>query len=323
MGLLDARPPAGSLASVHESSPTPLTDPRVMARTERPLAYIPMNKQLKRLIPQSVLNEVRSMRVGHNRRSLVRAGRRCGQLTVFPDNSAEHYYHFLFDLALPLFLLLRDLDDDVSVTIDATGPFIPRLLQLFPRRVRLGSREDGGPKHKLLGMNPIFVTVRPAEFDEFSMFVRCAAGAFNDKQHKVILIERLPPQEFFRTQARHTGGGSSRRSIPNHTEVQAALEGWVGAPLAFQNVRLEELDFLAQVRLFASAKMVVGQHGAGLANAVWMAPGGTVVEISNRPDLRHFRIISRGMRHRHLTLPTTGPHASVDPAALLTLLNKV
>ena len=275
-----------------------------------------MANWLKRLIPRTALSAVRALRVRRNRHQLLHMARRTRALTVFPDNSAEHYYHFLFDLALPLFLLLEGLDDDVNVMVDTTGPFIPRLEQLFAGRVRLAPSDEARPKYKLLGMNPIFVAVGSPEFRRFSRHARRVACAPDVRPNKVLLIERLPPQEFFRTQARHTGGGASRRSIPNHAEVQSLVEEWVEPPLEFLNVRLEELDLATQIRLLASAKIIVGQHGAGLGNAVWMDPGGTVVEITNRPELRHFEIISRGMQHQHLTLPTAGAHVPVDLAML-------
>ena len=98
------------------------------------------------------------------------------------------------------------------------------------------------------------------------------------------------------------------------------LEACVEPPLEFENVTLEHLDFMEQVRLFASAVLVVGQHGAGLGNSVWMEPGSTVVELTNRPNLKHFQLISRGMGHHHLLHLTAGPHASVDVDALRSLL---
>jgi len=47
-------------------------------------------------------------------------------------------------------------------------------------------------------------------------------------------------------------------------------------PIGFQLYRLSELSFSEQVSLFSNAKMVVGVHGAGLANLVF-SPGQTVV----------------------------------------------
>src|SRR5688572_17348837 len=95
-----------------------------------------LRRWLKRLVPVTALGRVRAMRVRRNRRALVRRSRSNSPLAIFPDNSAEHYYHFLFDLALPLFLLLEELGDDSQVIVDTTGPYIPRLEQMFPNRVR-------------------------------------------------------------------------------------------------------------------------------------------------------------------------------------------
>jgi capsular polysaccharide biosynthesis protein len=64
------------------------------------------------------------------------------------------------------------------------------------------------------------------------------------------------------------------RKVLNETDLLAPLreEG-------FERVTLEDLSFLEQVRLFASAQFVVGAHGAGLSNLVFCAPGTRVVEL--------------------------------------------
>eukprot|EP00667_Euglena_gracilis_P013335 EG_transcript_13751 len=49
--------------------------------------------------------------------------------------------------------------------------------------------------------------------------------------------------------------------------------------LTLQRVQLEKMHVFEQARLFASARVVVGPHGAGLGNAMFMAPGGAIVEL--------------------------------------------
>ena len=54
------------------------------------------------------------------------------------------------------------------------------------------------------------------------------------------------------------------RKVANEREVVALL-----GEHGFEVIRPEELSFLEQVELFASAEMVVGPHGAGMANVVF------------------------------------------------------
>jgi capsular polysaccharide biosynthesis protein len=138
----------------------------------------------------------------------------------------------------------------------------------------------------------------------------------------VLLIERLPPQDFFRTAAKSKGGGTSRRSIPNHDELAGALQSLVRPAFEFENVRLEQIPFEEQVRLFSTAALVIGQHGAGLANCAWMQPGSRVVELANKPELTHFQRLSRFMGHAHVVHRTGGPHEAIDVPALISHLRR-
>ena len=64
------------------------------------------------------------------------------------------------------------------------------------------------------------------------------------------------------------------RHLVNEAEVLGALEA-----LGFKAVVLEELSFPEQAELFRNASIVVGPHGAGLANIVFCRVGTVVVEI--------------------------------------------
>ncbi|MBW4651340.1 MAG: glycosyltransferase family 61 protein [Kastovskya adunca ATA6-11-RM4] len=68
-------------------------------------------------------------------------------------------------------------------------------------------------------------------------------------------------------------GKASYRRIINEPEVFNCLD-----KLGFQAVALETLSIAEQALLFASAKVVVAPHGAGLTNLVFCQPGTTVVE---------------------------------------------
>ena len=48
--------------------------------------------------------------------------------------------------------------------------------------------------------------------------------------------------------------------------------------MGFRIVEAGRLDFAGQIELFAAADIIIGAHGAGLANMVFCAPGTTVIE---------------------------------------------
>ena len=67
----------------------------------------------------------------------------------------------------------------------------------------------------------------------------------------------------------------SRRPLANEDELEALL-----ANAGFAIVHLEELPWIDQITLFQNARVIVGPHGAGLANLVFANPGSTVVELT-------------------------------------------
>ncbi|MEJ7848401.1 MAG: glycosyltransferase family 61 protein [Pyrinomonadaceae bacterium] len=67
------------------------------------------------------------------------------------------------------------------------------------------------------------------------------------------------------------------RYVLNDDEVIACLRDY-----GFETPFAEDLDLEAQIELFNSANMILGIHGAGLTNALFMKPGGAVVELRKR-----------------------------------------
>lgn len=70
-------------------------------------------------------------------------------------------------------------------------------------------------------------------------------------------------------------GAVARRRLADEAAVAERLER-----AGFETIDPGALDLAEQMRRFAEAAIVVGTHGAALANAVFMAPGGTLVEIA-------------------------------------------
>lgn len=68
------------------------------------------------------------------------------------------------------------------------------------------------------------------------------------------------------------------RQMRNEAEIRAALEAH-----GFETVYPERLSFVEQVAMFASAQTIVGTHGSGLTGAIYMAPGGSVIELFPSP----------------------------------------
>ena len=74
-----------------------------------------------------------------------------------------------------------------------------------------------------------------------------------------------------------------------------------------------------QVAAFAEAEMIVGPHGAGLANMAWMSPGSTVVELL--PDQfapPFYERLAARLGLEYLAVGGTGPSGTMsgDPSRL-------
>jgi len=71
-------------------------------------------------------------------------------------------------------------------------------------------------------------------------------------------------------------GAAPRRRVLNEAAVETLLKAH-----GFISVNPGALSFADQVALFADAEIVVGPHGAGLTNCVFMAPGGALIELTH------------------------------------------
>jgi hypothetical protein len=73
---------------------------------------------------------------------------------------------------------------------------------------------------------------------------------------------------------------SLTREIPNLNDLVGSLQGYDSSVLVFG----PEHDPAEMIRIVNSAKVLVGQTGAGLTHMLWLEPGSMVVEISLKPE---------------------------------------
>lgn len=188
-----------------------------------------------------------------------------GTVAVLSARGTRNYFHFLLDLVPRLALVERamPLDEIDALFVDhrhgwqreilqAAGVPIDRALapsahpHVRASRLVAPSLPGSGPK-----MNP-----------------RWAIDAI----HRWLLPE--PPTGGNRRIYISRGDRSLTRRVVNEAAVMAAL-----APLGFVSVCNEERSVREQAAMFAAAEIVVGAHGAGLANAAFCSPGATLVEL--------------------------------------------
>lgn len=82
---------------------------------------------------------------------------------------------------------------------------------------------------------------------------------------------------------------NARRAFQNELELEAAM-----LASGFEVVELELLSFAEQVRLFRNAEIVIGAHGAGLANCVFLSSEATVIElVEPERAIQCFEVLSK------------------------------
>lgn len=237
--------------------------------------------------------------------------------------SVEHYYHFLLGYLFPVTLWLADRPGATAVVRDC-GPMNPWFdvvsedLRVIPPGTMLHRFVRGAPATVL------------APSDDPESFAAAALGRFRAEvlaradiedgdgtdSGDVTFVRRGRSHPYYaRADSEQRTSGAFRRSIPNVADLAARLaRTW-----PTQLVDTAELEPAEQIRLHTRTRVLVGQHGAGLANMLWMPTGSCVIEVlPPMPDhLRNiFRNLAAALGHRYTVLHQTQAHAAVDAEQL-------
>lgn len=235
--------------------------------------------------------------------------------------SVEHFYHFLIGYFAPVACWLAD-HEEPEVVVRECGPLTPWFSLLEPfakitvRPIAEVDRSDDAvvlPRCDRASEFPGAVVQR---FARLVLDVRHerSAGGPGASEPQITVVDRGAPDPFYASGAAEIAtAAAERRSIPNIADVAAPLRD-IGT--------VDVVDFAAlppgdQVDLAARTTVLVGQHGAGLANVVWMPAGSAVVEILPPVATRSiplFRALSLALGLEHRAVLQAGPHAPVDPA---------
>lgn len=273
------------------------------------------------------------------------------------EGSVTHYYHFFYGAMIPL--ILHQLENPSAVYRIQTdvGPMKRVLCELPLNVIEFKGPEQVGTQGKFHDDKSLRRAVAPGEtivqsYDAYnSEFyrdeyieklsktkIRKILQFFQDTMpayvrsipvYDVILIERATDSYY------HTGcpdrteiyksSGAERRSLSNHSEFVSTLSSKYGS--RFCNIVLERSSIYYQYHMFRNARVVIAQHGAALANLIFMCkpgggparadterPGGTIVEISPpwSRQSEHFKNLAEGCGVAHTSILQTADHSDVD-----------
>ena len=196
--------------------------------------------------------------------------------------SVENYYHWLID-TLPRLLLLRQTHPDIVLALPQ--PLPPKVL---PEYISSSAAVLGFSKYLLLNAKQVL-------HSGCIILPELTAPSLTQnpelvRQVRAELVKSLTPGPVQATRrvfiARARGGV---RSLVNEQAVDALLKEF-----GFEKIYGETLSFLEQVRLMRETAVLIGVHGAGMTNMLFLQEGMKVVEFLNdeHGDLCYFRLAS-------------------------------
>jgi hypothetical protein len=268
-------------------------------------------------------------------------GKACHIVIKNIGGSVEHYYHFLLGFLVPLVTWNSNsrVPEDSKVYIRSCAILDRILLELcLPNLVILeknvhsnlaSATEYSGEILRHICLEG-FDHPRAYSKDVFALAKReivrrldignlekCALTS-DVARERIIFINRKEADPFYQSpRAEVKTSGSMRRSIPNIDELELAFSDY-----GVKVVNLEGSTLREQVRLFATANVIIAQHGAALANLLFSSPGQTLIEIL--PDGYKgdcFRGLTQIIGMRHIVVRQRHSHCAVSADTILAALN--
>ncbi|MEG6509077.1 glycosyltransferase family 61 protein [Methyloligella sp. 2.7D] len=259
--------------------------------------------------------------------------------------SVEHYYHFLLGYLLPLCGYAEEEKTEAPILLArACGPLsrlvcevgIPGLVLCEPYSHSLLSSEAEKLRLENVDILGLDCSEARREYDADRLasvaalakrYIQQRLGDKIDRfceeldsnwtpSPRLLLIKREAPDPFYQSDLAETkGAGTDRRSIANMAELIAALSGRFPQTKV---VSLQGRGLAEQIALFKMADIVVAQHGAALANIVWMRPETQVFEFLPDPAQHiFFQNLSPIFGIEHHVLAQEDRKGPVDVAALM------
>ena len=197
---------------------------------------------------------------------LPRKKRISGQVAVLASTGSANYYHWLFDV-LPRLEILRK------------AGFLqnPNLSFILERPLNTFQRES--LRYYGFSLPRVFFLEDFPHMECEEMILPSLPGRIGDVPPWVCDFLRGPQVGLSPTTNKKNMYFITRRKTTSRNLLNEQLLLDSLASLGVQAVEPQDLPFPEQVGLFANADVVIGTHGAGLANIVFCKPNSQVVEL--------------------------------------------
>jgi len=238
------------------------------------------------------------------------------------DEFSNGYFHWIADVLPRIVLLLQTGIDISQYTVVVPSMAVYSYVQPSLQPFGFGSIVLGTPNQwiqssniQVLGPPAPTGNYRPELLQVLSKTVLSFFGlpTSGDQPGKKLYISRSQ---------------APKRKVLQEEELTPGLES-----LGFQMVVLENLGFAEQVQLLSQARVLVGLHGAGLTNMMWMPPGSVVLELRfpDDSDNNCYFSMASALGHRYaFYIPsldqesddTHSANLSLEPSDLLHFLKQ-
>lgn len=227
----------------------------------------------------------------------------------------DHYYHFIMDLAWPLWHWLdatgRSVEGGSLLTFDPRDQYFDEvMLELLGVAMEPARETPTTPAAVMLrGFN----TVAGDQWQTFAnveafraarrRFVQAVAGRTGGA------AESPPTVVLIRREEGATDRAAARRSIADHDRLAERVRRHAHSrSFVFLDLQLEHLSPRHQVRLLHDGPVIlIGQHGAGLVNGVWMTHvHSVVIELADADNPPHYESLCKDLGIRYERLPCRG-----------------
>lgn len=235
---------------------------------------------------------------------------RLNRATWIVERVYDNYSHWL-TAHLPKLLMLREEGLDSDVVLPAKlAPAVEASLRLF-----------GMPPENYLG----FDTRKSLSIEELTVV---SSDRFRPEllklvaRHCPVPVAGNPMRRVFISRT-----GATRRRLLNEDEIWPHLK-----KAGFERVRMESLDFEAQVKLMRDTAVLVAPHGAGLTNMLFCPVGTHVVEFADLSFPNpNFYAVASAMQLKYWLLKAEGRGDAhplekdlwIDPRALQDTLDQI
>lgn len=262
--------------------------------------------------------------------------------------SLDHYYHFIMDLAWPLHHWMEgrpggwDRLSGLCTREERALYFAGHFEQMLGKRLgrmellmRVLARCGLPHRVELIGFNsrvrdylrtfPDLGAFRASRTSFVAQVARRAGSpSASSGMRTVALIERSPATD---------NRGALRRNIRHHEALASDIAGFCARRnTTFRNLRMEAMGSREQfLALRQGPTVLIGQHGAGLLNGLWMdAPGCAVIELAGEDSPSHFENLytDLGTPYHRIVFTAEGTHGKhqtllADPAPVIACLEQL